>query len=103
MTHGKLQWLRRATAALSLGVTLSLMAPPSLMAAGAPAKKKPVKNLQLNNMVTLISLAAIIKLQTAASVALIKKILEGEKRSAKPDIASNKVPTINPACTALVR
>jgi D-alanyl-D-alanine endopeptidase (penicillin-binding protein 7) len=42
MTHGKLQWLRRATAALSLGVTLSLMAPPSLMAAGAPAKKKPV-------------------------------------------------------------
>ena len=42
MTHGKLQWLRRATAALSLGVTLSLIAPPSLMAAGAPAKKKPV-------------------------------------------------------------
>lgn len=42
MTHGKLQWLRRATAALSLGVTLSLMAPPSLMAAGTPAKKKPV-------------------------------------------------------------
>lgn len=42
MTHGKLQWLRRATAALSLGVTLSLMAPPSLMAAGASVKKKPV-------------------------------------------------------------
>ena len=42
MTHGKLQWLRRATAALSLGVTLSLIAPPSLMAAGAPAKKKTV-------------------------------------------------------------
>lgn len=42
MTHGKLQWLRRATAVLSLGVTLSLIAPPSLMAAGAPAKKKPV-------------------------------------------------------------
>lgn len=42
MTHGKLQWLRRATAALSLGVTLSLIAPPSLMAAGTPAKKKPV-------------------------------------------------------------
>lgn len=40
MTHGKLQWLRRATAALSLGVTLSLIAPPSLMA--APVKKKPV-------------------------------------------------------------
>lgn len=42
MTHSKLQWLRRATAALSLGVTLSLMAPPSLMAAGAPVKKKSV-------------------------------------------------------------
>ncbi|MEN9475070.1 MAG: hypothetical protein RIS48_1792 [Pseudomonadota bacterium] len=42
MTHGKLQWLRRATAALSLGVTLFLMAPPSLMAAGASVKKKPV-------------------------------------------------------------
>ena len=42
MTHGKLQWLRRATAALSLGVTLSLMAPPSLMAAGTSAKKRPV-------------------------------------------------------------
>lgn len=42
MTHGKLQWLCRATAALSLGVTLSLIAPPSLMAAGTPVKKKPV-------------------------------------------------------------
>ncbi len=42
MTHGKLQWLRRTTAALSLGVTLSLVAPPTLMAAGATVKKKPV-------------------------------------------------------------
>lgn len=40
MTYGKLQWLRRATAALSLGVTLSLVAPPSLMAASV--KKKSV-------------------------------------------------------------
>lgn len=42
MTHGKLQWLSRATAVLSFGVALSLMAPPPLMAAGAPVKKKPV-------------------------------------------------------------
>ncbi len=42
MTHGKLQWLRRATAVLSFGVTLSLMAPLSLMAANAPVKKKSV-------------------------------------------------------------
>ncbi len=42
MTYGKLQWLRRATAALSLGVTLSLVAPPSLMAATASVKKKSV-------------------------------------------------------------
>lgn len=42
MTYGKLQWLRRATVALSFGVTLSLIAPPSLMAAGTPARKKSV-------------------------------------------------------------
>ena len=42
MTHRKFQWLRRATAALSLGVTLSLIAPPSLMAAAASGKRKPV-------------------------------------------------------------
>lgn len=58
MTHGKLQWLRRATAALSLGVTLSLMAPPSLMAASV--KKKPVAAQKAKAKVQAVSKARVV-------------------------------------------
>ena len=42
MTQCELSWLRRATVALGLGLTLSLMAPPDLLAATRAGKQKTV-------------------------------------------------------------
>ncbi len=69
MTHGKLQWLRRATAALSLGVTLSLMAPPSLMAAGAHARKKPVAAQKVKIKAQAVSKARVVSARVKRSAA----------------------------------
>lgn len=83
MTHGKLQWLRRATAALSLGVTLSLMAPPPLMAAGATVKKKPVAAQKAKAKASLAS-----KTRTAST---------RSKRPAKAVVAQAKTSAARPA------
>jgi hypothetical protein len=61
-----------------------------------PARKKPVKNLSTSRLVNPFQSVMAARLNMDPARALIKKTLDGEKRSAMVRRAKRSVPMINP-------
>ena len=67
-----------------------------------PARKNPVRNLKNNIWSELMAGILIPRLKSAAKIELIKKTLDGDKRSETVKIANTKVPVMKPVCIVLV-
>jgi len=67
-----------------------------------PARKKPVRNLNISMLSKVLSSHISPALNMAPIIAHIKNTLAGEKRSAIFNMANSKVPIINPNCTEMV-